>query len=92
LYIWDEAQQEHNARMEANRRYEEAMKAAIPSKEDFDQSLSPADALVLHAMGVEVSSHSRLRGDRSIADVLTSQEELATPRHEVRNRREEPWP
>jgi uncharacterized protein YfiM (DUF2279 family) len=89
LNIWDEAQQEHNARMEANRRYEDAMKVTIASKEDFDQSLSPADALILHALGVKVGRHSRLSHDRSIADVLTSQEELATPCHEVLNRREE---
>ena len=76
--------------MEANRRYEEAMKVAIASTEAFDQSLSPADALILHALGVEVCRHSRLRHDRSIADVLTSQGELATPCHEVLNRREEP--
>jgi hypothetical protein len=89
LYLWNEAEQEHNARMEANRRYEEAMKVAITGKEEFDQSLSSADALILHAMGVEVCSQSGLRHDRSNADVVTSHEELATPCPEVLNRHEE---
>jgi len=60
LYIRDwepnEAQQEHNARMEANRRYEEAMQLAIAGIEDLDQSLSLSDALILHALGVKVCS------------------------------------
>jgi hypothetical protein len=89
LYLWNEAEQEHNARMEANRRYEEAMKVTITGKEDFDQSLSSADALILHAMGVEACSQCRVRQDRSIADDVTSQEELATPCHEVLDRHEE---
>jgi hypothetical protein len=73
LYLWNEEQQEHDARMEANRRYEEAMKVTTADIKDkgFDQSLSLADALVLHAMGVEVSSDSRPHRDRSIADVHT---------------------
>jgi hypothetical protein len=72
LYLWNEEQQEHDARMEANRRYEDAMKVAIPSTEDFDQSLSPTDALTLHALGVKVYRHSQPRRNRSITDVLTS--------------------
>jgi hypothetical protein len=71
LYLWNEAEQEHNARMEANRRYEDAMKVAIAAAEDFDQALSPADALILHALGVKCR-HSRPHRDRSIADVPTS--------------------
>jgi hypothetical protein len=40
-------------------------------------------------MGVEACSQCRLRQDRSIADDVTSQEELATPCHEVLDRHEE---
>jgi hypothetical protein len=71
LYLWNEEQQEHDARMEANRRYEDAMKEVIAKVEEFDQSLSLADVLSLNALGVKVSRHSRPRGDRPVADVLS---------------------
>jgi hypothetical protein len=51
----NEGQQEHEARVEANRCYEDAMQAPIDSNQDFDQSLSLADAFILHALGVKVA-------------------------------------
>ena len=56
MYLWNwepnEAKQESNALMEANRDDEDAM-------QDFNQRLSLADAFILHALGVTlmVSQH-----------------------------------
>ena len=51
----NEREQEHDARMEANRCYEDAMQVTSDSNRDFDQSLSLADAFILHALGVKVA-------------------------------------
>jgi len=57
MWLWEtnEAQQEDNARMEANRSYEDAMQLTIAGIQDFDQSLSLADAFILRALGVKVT-------------------------------------
>jgi hypothetical protein len=64
MHMWewgaDEAQQEQDERMEANRRYEDAMQVPGDSIRDFDQSLSLADAFILHALGVRVALYSEI--------------------------------
>ena len=59
MYTWDwgsnDAQQEQNARMEANRRKDDGLQGSMASIQDFDQSLSVADAFILHALGVKVA-------------------------------------
>ena len=56
----NEARQEHTARMEANRRCEGAMQVPIARVRDFDQSLSLADAFILHALGVKVTLYQEM--------------------------------
>ena len=58
MYMWDrganDAQQEQNARLETNRHEEDGLQGSMGSIQDFDQSLSVADAFILHALGVKV--------------------------------------
>jgi hypothetical protein len=62
--MWDwranEAQQEHDARMEANRCYEDAMQVPVDGIQDFDRSLSLADVFILHALGVKVALYPEI--------------------------------
>ena len=62
--MWDweanEAQQEHNARIEADRRYEDGMQVPIAIIQDFDQSLSLADTFILHALGVKATLYQAM--------------------------------
>jgi hypothetical protein len=59
MYTWDrganDAHQEQNTRMEANGRKEDGLQGSMGSIQDFDQSLSIADAFILHALGVKVA-------------------------------------
>ena len=60
MWLWEtnEAQQEQH--MEANRSYEDAMQLPIANIQDFDQSLSLGDAIILHALGVKVTLHPEM--------------------------------
>jgi len=62
MWPWEvnEAQETHSVRMEANGHYEDAMQLTIAGIQDFDQSLSLADAFILHALGVEVALYHQL--------------------------------
>lgn len=64
MYMWDgeanNAQQEHDARVEANGRDEDAMQLPIAGILDFDQLLSLADAFILHALGVKVTPYQEV--------------------------------
>ena len=59
MYTWDwganDARQEPNARVEANRCKEDGLQGSMGGIQDFDQSLSVADAFILHALGVKVA-------------------------------------
>ena len=52
--------------MEADRRYEDAMQIAFEIP-DFDQSLSLADAFILHALGVEVALFQEMAWQQEVA-------------------------
>ena len=58
MYLWNwepnEAKQESNALLKANRCDEDAMQAPIAALQNFDESLSLGDVFILHALGVKV--------------------------------------